>query len=103
MSELEAGLGLRLFERGARDLKLTEEVQLLHAWTSALLTELDETAATIASGGDSPPGPLRISAPLLFSPDRDGQDRGRLRARISRGPARGDDRRPPRRHDRGRL
>jgi DNA-binding transcriptional LysR family regulator len=32
-----------------------------------LLTELDETAAAIASGGDSPRGRLRISAPLLFS------------------------------------
>jgi DNA-binding transcriptional LysR family regulator len=32
-----------------------------------LLTELDETAAAIASGGDRPRGKLRISAPLLFS------------------------------------
>ena len=32
-----------------------------------MLTELDETAAAIASGGDKPAGRLRISAPLLFS------------------------------------
>ncbi len=32
-----------------------------------MLTELDETAAAIASGGDAPRGRLRISAPLLFS------------------------------------
>jgi len=32
-----------------------------------LLTELDETAAAIASGGGTPRGRLRISAPLLFS------------------------------------
>lgn len=32
-----------------------------------LLTELDETAAAIASGGDTPRGSLRVSAPLLFS------------------------------------
>jgi DNA-binding transcriptional LysR family regulator len=32
-----------------------------------LLTEIDETAAAIASGGDKPRGKLRISAPLLFS------------------------------------
>jgi DNA-binding transcriptional LysR family regulator len=32
-----------------------------------LLTELDETAAAIASGGHNPRGRLRISAPLLFS------------------------------------
>jgi DNA-binding transcriptional LysR family regulator len=32
-----------------------------------LLAELDETAAVIASGGASPRGRLRISAPLLFA------------------------------------
>jgi len=67
VAELEAALGLRLFERGARDLKLTEEGRALHARTGALLTELDEAAAAIASGGDTPRGRLRISAPLLFA------------------------------------
>ena len=67
VSELEAGLGLRLFERGARLLKLTQEGRALYARTAVLLTELDETAAAIASGGEKPRGSLRISAPLLFS------------------------------------
>jgi len=67
ISELEASLDLRLFERGARDLKLTEEGRALFERTASLLTELDETAAAIASGGQSPRGRLRISAPLLFS------------------------------------
>ncbi|AXK80079.1 LysR family transcriptional regulator [Pseudolabrys taiwanensis] len=67
VAELEAALDLRLFERGARALKLTEEGRALFARTAALLTELDETAAAIASGGDKPRGTLRISAPLLFS------------------------------------
>lgn len=67
VAELEASLGLRLFERGARMLKLTEEGRALHERAGALLTELDETAAAIASGGDRPRGRLRISAPLLFS------------------------------------
>ncbi len=48
-------------------LKLTEEGRALHERAGALLTELDETAAAIASGGDRPRGRLRISAPLLFS------------------------------------
>lgn len=65
--ELEASLGLRLFERGGRALKLTEEGRILHERTAALLTELDETAASIASGGSTPQGRLRVSAPLLFS------------------------------------
>lgn len=67
VSELEASLELRLFERGARVLKLTEEGRALFERTSQLLTELDETAAAIADGGHNPRGRLRISSPLLFS------------------------------------
>jgi len=67
VAELEASLDLRLFERGARNIKLTEEGRALFERTGALLTELDETAAAIASGGERPRGRLRISAPLLFS------------------------------------
>jgi len=66
VAELEASLDLRLFERG-RTLKLTEEGKALYARTGALLAELDEAAAAIASGGGTPRGRLRISAPLLFS------------------------------------
>jgi len=67
VSELESSLHLRLFERGTRALKLTEEGRALYERTGTLLAELDETAAAIASGGDRPRGRLRISAPLLFS------------------------------------
>lgn len=67
VAELEAALDLRLFERGARAIKLTQEGRALFERTGALLTELDETAAAIASGGDRVRGRLRISAPLLFS------------------------------------
>jgi DNA-binding transcriptional LysR family regulator len=67
VAELESSLGLRLLERGARTLKLTEEGRALYERTWALLAEVDETAAAIASGGEKPRGRLRISAPLLFS------------------------------------
>ncbi|PWC91608.1 LysR family transcriptional regulator [Azospirillum sp. TSO5] len=67
VAELEASLDLRLFERGSRSLKLTAEGSALFERTGVLLTELDETAKAIASGGQSPRGRLRISAPLLFS------------------------------------
>lgn len=67
VAELEASLDLRLFERGPRILKLTEEGRALSERTGLLLTELDETTAEIASGGSHPRGRLRISAPLLFS------------------------------------
>lgn len=66
VAELEAGLDLRLFERGARDIKLTEEGRALFERAGRLLTELEETAAAIASGGERPRGRLRVSAPLLF-------------------------------------
>jgi len=67
VAELEASLGLRLCERGARVLKLTQEGRALYERTGALLTDIDETAAEIASGGARPRGGLRVSAPLLFS------------------------------------
>lgn len=67
VAELEASLDLRLFERGPRVLKLTQEGRALYERTGALLTEIDETAVAIASGGGKPRGSLRISAPLLFS------------------------------------
>lgn len=67
VGELEGSLDLRLFERGARTLKLTEEGRALFERTAALLAELDETASAIASGAQRPKGRLRISAPLHFS------------------------------------
>ncbi|WP_043360079.1 LysR family transcriptional regulator [Belnapia sp. F-4-1] len=67
VAELEGSLDLRLFERGARRLRLTQEGRAFHERTGALLAELDEAAAAITSGVDRPRGRLRISAPLLFS------------------------------------
>ena len=49
VAELEASLDLRLFERGGRALKLTEEGRALFERTGALLTDLEETTAAIAS------------------------------------------------------
>src|SRR3954453_24072632 len=67
VSELESSLDVRLFERGTRALKLTQEGRPLFHRTGALLAELDETAAAISSGGERPRGRLRVSAPMLFS------------------------------------
>ncbi|NNG23852.1 LysR family transcriptional regulator [Telluria aromaticivorans] len=67
VAELEASLGLRLLERGARLLKLTQEGQALYERTGALLAEIDEVADALSSSGASARGRLRISAPLLFS------------------------------------
>ncbi|RVV97172.1 LysR family transcriptional regulator [Mesobaculum littorinae] len=67
VAELEAALDLRLFERGGRALKLTEEGRALYARTSRLLLEIEEATTAIAAGGEIPRGRLRVSAPLLFS------------------------------------
>ncbi|WP_034946530.1 LysR family transcriptional regulator [Erwinia oleae] len=67
VAELEAELGLRLFERGSRDLRLTEEGLALFERAGQLLTELEEATAAIASGGKIPRGRLRVSVPLLFA------------------------------------
>jgi DNA-binding transcriptional LysR family regulator len=80
VGELEAALDLRLFERGRRDLKLTEEGRTLFERAGALLIELEETATAIASGSEQVRGRLRISAPLLFSQTA----MGRLAAEFAR-------------------
>lgn len=67
VADLEASLGVRLFERGSHSLKLTQEGRALFERTETLLTEIGEAATSIASGGEVPRGRLRISAPLLFS------------------------------------
>ena len=67
VSELEAALDLRLFERGGHLLRLTEEGRALHAQTGALLTQIEESVMSVSTGGDTPRGRLRISAPLNFA------------------------------------
>ena len=67
VSELEAALDLRLFERGGHLLRLTEEGRALHTQTGALLVQLEETVTSVAAGGATPRGRLRISAPLNFA------------------------------------
>ncbi len=67
VTELEDSLGVRLFERGARDLRLTEEGRALHERTTTLLTEITQVTEDIASGTERPRGRLRISVPSLFS------------------------------------
>jgi DNA-binding transcriptional LysR family regulator len=67
IAELEDSLGLRLLERGARSLQLTEEGAALHARTEGLLREIAEAGETIAGGVGRPRGRLRVNAPVLFA------------------------------------
>jgi DNA-binding transcriptional LysR family regulator len=65
--ELEASLGVRLFERGVRSLRLTEAGDTLHARTQGLLDEIAEVGEAISAGLARPRGVLRVSAPVLLS------------------------------------
>jgi len=64
--ELEASLGIRLFERGARTVRLTEEGLLLFERTSGPMREIAETAEVLRDRRTQPHGLLRVSAPTLL-------------------------------------
>ncbi|KXU83853.1 LysR family transcriptional regulator [Paraburkholderia monticola] len=67
VAELEQSLGVRLIERGARTLRLTDEGRLLHEQTRGLLAEVFEAGDAIASRASAPRGRLRISAPIVYA------------------------------------
>lgn len=63
---LEESLGVRLFERGARTLKLTDDGRALYERTSDLLAEILHVGQGLAEGSLQPRGRLRVSVPLLI-------------------------------------
>jgi DNA-binding transcriptional LysR family regulator len=67
VAELEEDLGVRLIERGARRLRLTEEGLALHERTRGLMTEIQEAGEAVASRAPVPRGRLRISAPVVYA------------------------------------
>ena len=66
VTELEQSLGLRLVERNARGLRLTEEGASLHARVEGLLSELAEAGDAVAAG-PKPRGKLKVSAPVMLT------------------------------------
>jgi DNA-binding transcriptional LysR family regulator len=67
IADLEEALGVRLLERGARRLVLTEAGQLLLARSEDPMREISEAVAAVREGSTRPRGRLRVAAPLLFS------------------------------------
>ena len=64
--DLEASLGVRLFERGSRSVHLTEEGELLLKSTTGALNEIAEAVNMLRDGRAQPQGRLRVNVPSLF-------------------------------------
>lgn len=67
IADLEEQLGVRLIERSARGLKLTEAGALLMARAEGPLAEVAEAMTAAKEGVSTPRGRLRVAAPVLFS------------------------------------
>ena len=67
ISALEASLGVTLFHRHARGLKLTEHGELLYRTAREVFAKVGMTEAMLAEGKDRPKGPLIVTATLGFS------------------------------------
>lgn len=67
IADLEEQLGVRLIERSARGLKLTEAGQLLMDRTEEPMHEVADAMTSAREGLSVPRGRLRIASPVLFS------------------------------------
>jgi DNA-binding transcriptional LysR family regulator len=67
IADLEQQLGVRLIERSARGLKLTEAGQMLVDRTEAPMHEVADAMTSAREGLSAPRGRLRIASPVLFS------------------------------------
>ncbi|HEY1706722.1 MAG TPA: LysR substrate-binding domain-containing protein [Rhizomicrobium sp.] len=66
LAQMEARLGLRLVERGARGLQLTAEGELLASGASRILSAFDSLTDDMAQRRGEIVGPLRVLAPFGF-------------------------------------
>ena len=64
--ELEANLGVRLFERGSRSVRLTEDGDMLFHRVAGPLGEIMEATEVLRDGRAKPRGRLRINVPQVF-------------------------------------
>ena len=80
VAELETSLGVRLFERGSRSLRLTDEGRVLHAQTQSSLNDINAVGEALRGGLAGPSGRLRVNTPVLFG----NSAMGRIAAEFSR-------------------
>ena len=64
--DLERSIGVRLFERSARSVQLTEEGEMLFKSTSGPLNDIAQAVDMLRDGSAQPKGRLRVNVPFLF-------------------------------------
>ncbi|MFM9997472.1 MAG: LysR family transcriptional regulator, partial [Burkholderiaceae bacterium] len=64
--DLESSLGVRLFDRGARSIQLTQEGEALFKSSTGPLNEIAEAVDMLRDGRAHPQGRLRVNVPSLF-------------------------------------
>ncbi|WP_417721109.1 LysR family transcriptional regulator [Salipiger sp.] len=64
IKELEARLGVRLFNRTTRSLGLTEVGRVFYEQAKTVLASVEEAEAVVANFSETPRGALRVTAPL---------------------------------------
>ncbi|MBY3417084.1 LysR family transcriptional regulator [Rhizobium laguerreae] len=65
VTTLERHLGVRLFQRSTRSLRLTEEGRLFHDRCKRILDDFEDARASLAHALATPNGRLRVSVPLV--------------------------------------
>lgn len=65
VTRLESQLGVRLFQRSTRSLRLTEEGRAFHERCRHILDDLDDAQETLLMTRETPRGRVRVSAPIV--------------------------------------
>lgn len=66
LQTLENSLGVRLFDRNTRMIRITEEGRMLLRSVTRILAEIDEVRETLAESASHPRGTLRVTAPAAL-------------------------------------
>lgn len=65
VTRLEGQLGVRLFQRSTRSLRLTEEGRAFHERCRHILDDLDDAQETLLRTRETPRGRVKVSAPIV--------------------------------------
>ncbi|WP_296257803.1 MULTISPECIES: LysR family transcriptional regulator [unclassified Pseudomonas] len=66
VARLETQVGVRLFQRSTRSIRLTDEGRLFQERCRRILDDLDDAQATLARSTECPRGRLKVTAPTVM-------------------------------------